>query len=136
MVTTVGGYKLKDKYGHIQKSHFPPRQVKRYYLRMPVADDKDPIPTAYTSPELTGLHADVDICTAESVKDSHKQITIVDLLRPILMNTEDGSIAIDMEQVVIIDIVHDAEMLKNELVEDEPPLAFENQTLKASDTNL
>ena len=37
----------------------------------------------------------------------------------------------DMEQVVTIDILHDTETLKNELVEDKPP-AFETQTFEAT----
>ena len=39
----------------------------------------------------------------------------------------------DMEQVLAIDVVHDAEILMNELAEDEP-LAFEDQTSDTTDT--
>ena len=74
-------FKLKDKYEHILKSHFPPRQAKQYYQSMPAAN-KDPLPIVYTSAEETGVHADVDICAADSVKEAHKPITITELLSP------------------------------------------------------
>ena len=39
-----------------------------------------------------------------------------------------------MEPVLTIDMIHDAETLKNEVVEDKPPKAFEDQTLETTDT--
>ena len=78
---------------------------------------------------------DVDKCTAELVKKAHKQIAIIDFLKPILNNLEEHPISSDMEQVVTIDMVHDAETLKTELVRMSPP-AFKNKTLEATDTLL
>ena len=46
----------------------------------------------------------------------------MDLSKPSLKNPEEHPMSSDMEKVVTIDMVHDAETLKNEQVEDEPPL--------------
>ena len=56
------------------------------------------------------------------------------LLKPIARDPEEPSISSDMEQVVLFDMVHDTETLKNELAEVKPPTAFEDQTLEAPDT--
>ena len=54
---------------------------------MSATDDKEePLPSAYTSVEVTGLDNDVDKCTAESVKEAHKQTTKMDISKPILKN--------------------------------------------------
>ena len=53
-------------------------------------------------------------------------------MKPILKNPE-HTMSSDMEQVVTIDMVHDAETLKNELAEDDPP-TFEDQTYETTDT--
>ena len=55
---------------------------------------------------------DVDKCTAESVKEAHKEITISDLLKPIPKIPEEHLMSSDIVQVVTIDMVHDAETLK------------------------
>ena len=52
----------------------------------------------------------------------------MDPLKPILKNTEEQPMATDMDHVVTIYMVHDPEMLKNELEEDECPPTFEGQT--------
>ena len=39
----------------------------------------------------------------------------------------------DMKQIVKINMVYDAETMKDEVTKDEPP-AFEDQTLEATDT--
>ena len=41
-----------------------------------------------------------------------------------------------MDQVVTIDMVHDAKILKNKLAEDEPPSTFQYQTLEPTDTPI
>ena len=43
-----------------------------------VDDDEDPLPSAYTLAEVTGVDDDVNKYTAESVKEAHKQMTIMD----------------------------------------------------------
>ena len=35
-------------------------------------EDEDSPSIAYTSPEITDAYAKVDVCTAESVKETHK----------------------------------------------------------------
>ena len=92
-------YKLKDKCGHIVKSHLSPRLLQQNCQGLSATDDEgeDPLPIAYTSPEFASVHADVDICTAESVKEANKQITIIDLLKPILKNTEEQPMTTDTE---------------------------------------
>ena len=60
-ITAVGASKLRDKHGHILKSHNPPNQVKWYYEGVPAEeDDEDLLLSAYTSAEVTGADDDVD----------------------------------------------------------------------------
>ena len=77
-----------------------------------------PSPISYASPEVTGVYGDVDKYVAESVKEAHKQITLMGLLKPILKNTEEWAMASGMERVVTIDMVHGSDTLKKDLAED------------------
>ena len=89
------------------------------YPGMPeVCDDEDHLPHVYTSAEVTCVD-DVG-----KYKKVHKQITIIDLMKPILKNTEEHPMSLNMGQAVIIDMECDAEALKNELEKNDPPLHF------------
>ena len=69
---------------------------------------KTPLSSVYTSAEVTGADADIDKFGAESFNEVHIQITIIDLLKPIFKNLVEHTMSSDMEQVVTVDIVHDA----------------------------
>ena len=59
---------------------------------MPAADDDDdPLPSAYTSVEVTGVYDDVGKC-----KEGHKQMTMTDLWKHILKNPEKNPMLIDL----------------------------------------
>ena len=100
---------------------------------MPVAaDDEDPLPSTYIREEVTVEEDYLGKCTAKSVKEANKQITITDLLKPILKNADELSLSSDMEHVVTTDMVHDTETLKNELAEDKPPLHLRTKPWRQS----
>ena len=85
------------------------------------AEDEDPLPSAYTSEEVTGRDDHAHKCTAESMKEAQKQIRIMHLLKPIWKNPEEHPTSSDIEQEVTIGMAYDAETLKTELVKDESP---------------
>ena len=108
------GYKLKDKHGHILKTHFPSKQVKRYFHGIPTEEyDED------------NVHECVDKSLVIQGKEAHKQLSITELLNPILQNLHKHHMETDMEW----EVTHDPGTLKNELAEDKPPTKFGDQIL-------
>ena len=111
---------------------------------MPAVDDNYPLPGAYTSAEVTGVDDDVgkhkEACKMTIMdlgkhKETHKQMTIMAWLKPILRNPVEHPISYDMGQIVTIYMEHYAEPLKNKLAQDESP-ELEDQTLKATDKHI
>ena len=94
---------------------FPSKQVKRYFHGMSTEDYNE-----------DAALEDVDKFIANEGNEAHKQLSIIDLLNPILQNPEKHHI----EQ----DVTLDPEALKNELAEEAPTTEFEDQMLEASDT--
>ena len=54
------------------------------------------------------MEYDVDKCTVEYVEEVYKHKTVTDLLEPILKNEEEHPMSSDMEQIMTINMVHEA----------------------------